>query len=207
MLAGYFVVDGVKAVTNPATLEVDAEPFANTLTDVVDKFLPQSVAAKIPSDTRTLVRIHGGVEIAGAVMMATGLGRRLGAVLLGLAYLPKAVSALPRIKPLNDRVFLREVALLGGVFVAAMDTEGKPNLAWLAADRKAQFTKATARAIEDKKVELSQASAKLVADLGERAHEGVKATSKQARAAARAMSKTARKKADALVEALSTISQ
>jgi uncharacterized membrane protein YphA (DoxX/SURF4 family) len=207
MLAGYFVVDGVKAVTHPASLEVDAEPFATTVTNAAQRFLPETLAAKIPSDTRTLVRIHGGVEVAGAVMIASGVGRRIGAVLLGLAYLPKVLSARPRIKPLNDRVFLREVALLGGVFVVAMDTQGKPSLAWLASDRKAQFAKTSAKVIEDKKAELSQASSKFVADLGERAHEGVKATGKQARKAARALSKSAHRQADALAEALSNISQ
>lgn len=207
MLAGYFVADGVKAVTHPASREKDAEPFAHTVVDAAHRFLPASLASKIPSDIRTLVRIHGGVEVAGAVMLGTGLFRRCGAVVLGLAYLPKVLAARPRLKPLNDSGFLREIALLGGVFVAAMDTEGKPSWAWLAADRKTQFAKATSKAIEDKKAELSQASAKLVDDLGERVHEGVKATGKQARVAAKAVSKAARKKADALTAALSTGSQ
>jgi len=64
----------------------------------------------------TLVRLHGIIQAAGAVMMATGLFRRLGAAIVAVSYLPKVLSASPSSS--DDVIpFSRELALLGGVLI------------------------------------------------------------------------------------------
>ena len=116
LLSGYFVADGLKAAVNPEPLVDEAEPYASTFTSYVDQVLPTDIAQHFPRKTATLVRLHGIIQVAGAVMMATGLFRRLGAAIVAVSYLPKVLSASPSS---SDDVlpFTRELALLGGVLV------------------------------------------------------------------------------------------
>jgi len=116
LLSGYFVADGLKAAINPEPLVDEAEPYATTFTSYVDKVLPVDVSQHFPRKTVTLVRLHGIIQATGALMMATGLFRRLGAAIVAVSYLPKVMSASPSS---SDEVlpFTRELALLGGVLV------------------------------------------------------------------------------------------
>jgi len=185
MLAGYFVADGVAAINRPELLTDDMAPLARAVTQTARRLLPESASAKIPQDTAAYVRIHGAIQAVGGVMVATGFLRRFGAGLIALAYLPRVIAARPRIKSLTtDQRFLREVALLGGVVIAAMDTQGKPNLAWLAADRSQQLSRASARFIDQKKTQLAHTSAQVAADLGQRVQTAAKTTKRGARRAA-----------------------
>ncbi len=142
MLASFFVVQGAKAVVNPEPLVADAEPIARSVVPLVQKVAPPSVAGYIPEDTKTLVRVSGAAQVVGGLMLATGIGRRLGAGVLGLSMVPHVIAARPRkATSIEDRdaaksQLLRNVALLGGAILASQDTQGKPSLAWLASDRK-----------------------------------------------------------------------
>jgi len=136
LLASFFVADGLKAAIDPAPLVEDAEPLATTVTDVGDRFLPEWAAHRIPRKTETLVRIHGGVEALGGIMLSTGVFRRAGAVLVALAYLPKVASMRPSLLDFTRLDFLRELALLGAVLIAAGDTGGEPSRSWLSSHKK-----------------------------------------------------------------------
>jgi len=184
MLAGYFVADGVDALNHPEPRVDDIAPLAQGVTKTVQRFLPESVKDKVPTQPATYVRIHAAIQVAGATMLATGFLRRLGAGLVVLAYLPRVIAARPRLKSVADRRFLRELALLGGLTIAAMDTQGKPNLAWLATDRSHQFARASARFVDDKKAQFGQASAHLAADLGDRIQAAAVSTQRGLRQAA-----------------------
>jgi len=118
LLSGYFVVDGLKAAIDPEPLVDEAEPYARKFTSYVDRVLPAGVARRVPSKTVTLVRLHGIVQAAGALMMATGLFRRWGAVIVAASYLPKVASRHPST---SDDVlpFAEDLAVLGGVMLEA----------------------------------------------------------------------------------------
>ncbi|MDR0960162.1 MAG: DoxX family membrane protein [Propionibacteriaceae bacterium] len=166
LLASYFIADGCKAVVQPSPLVEDAETTAQGFSRAASRYLPESVAERIPTETKTLVRIHGGIEAVAGVMIATGLGRRLGATVLAISYLPKAISHRPRRSARSagvsaTAVFNRDLALIGALVLEALDTEGKPDLGWLAADRKKRLThvaqqtaKATKKATKRKANEL-----------------------------------------------------
>jgi uncharacterized membrane protein YphA (DoxX/SURF4 family) len=139
MLASYFVVHGVKAVRNPAALVPDAEPLVDRVVPLVKQYAPEQVADQIPDDTATLVRIHGAVQLLGGLALATGKGRRLGALLLAGSLIPSTVAkhpfwsrTTPEEKAIDREHFLKNVSLLGGILLAARDTEGRPSLAWRA---------------------------------------------------------------------------
>ena len=118
LLSGYFVVDGLKAAFDPEPLVDEAEPYARKFTSFVDQALPADVARRVPSRTVALVRLHGIVQAAGALMMATGFFRRWGAVIVAASYLPKVLSARPSTS--DDLLpFAQDLAVLGGVMLEA----------------------------------------------------------------------------------------
>src|SRR5674476_861378 len=142
MLASFFVVQGAKAVLNPEPLVADADPFAKAFVPLAQKVAPPSVAGYLPEDTKTLVRITGAAQIVGGLMLATGIGRRLGAGVLGLSMVPHVIASRPsknstaEEREIAKSHLLRNVALLGGAILASLDTQGRPSLAWLADDRR-----------------------------------------------------------------------
>jgi uncharacterized membrane protein YphA (DoxX/SURF4 family) len=142
MLASFFVVQGAKAVVNPEPLVEDADPLARAFVPLAQKVAPAAMAGYLPEDTKTLVRVTGAAQVVGGLMLATGLGRRLGAAVLGLSMVPHVIASRPtRSSTAEEREIarsqlLRNVALLGGAIVASLDTQGRPSLAWLADDRR-----------------------------------------------------------------------
>lgn len=150
MLASYFVVNGVKAYRHPEELTPTAEPVAEKLLPLANSVLPKQAAVYLPSDTRGLVKASGIAQIIGGLSLATGIGRRLGAGLLATTMVPHVLASNPLRVAAGEREQLvgllsKNVALLGGVLLAAQDTEGKPNLAWRAQTHKALLAKESER--------------------------------------------------------------
>jgi uncharacterized membrane protein YphA (DoxX/SURF4 family) len=139
MLASYFVASGIKAVRDPESLVPAAEPIADRLVPLVKQYSPEQVAGVVPENTVTLVRLFGVAQVVGGAALATGKGRRLGALLLAGTLVPSTVAKHPfwTVQDPEQRAqdrshFLKNVSLLGGVLIASVDTEGKPSLAWRA---------------------------------------------------------------------------
>lgn len=138
MLASYFISSGVKAVRHPEKLVPVAEPLAEKLVPMVKKYVPDEVAGFVPEDTKTLVRLNGAIQIVGGLALATGRGRRVGALLLAGTLLPSTLAKYPFWNQTGEQaadsrsLFLQNVSLLGGVLLASRDTEGKPGIAWRA---------------------------------------------------------------------------
>jgi uncharacterized membrane protein YphA (DoxX/SURF4 family) len=153
MLASYFIVNGVKAVRNPDPLVPAAQPVADRVVPLVKKYAPQQVATAIPEDTANLVRANGAAQILGGLALASGMGRRAGALLLAGALVPSTLARHPfwtrtdpEEKALDRSQFVKNVSLLGGVLLAAGDTEGKPSLAYRAQKGGQSLAKETRRA-------------------------------------------------------------
>lgn len=138
MFAGYFVTEGVKAVTKPAEIAPDAEAFTSKVAPLLQRVVPADVSSYVPEKAETWVRVSGVAQIAGGAMFATGLGRRIGALLLASASVLNVAIALPgreATKEAKDSArpdVLRNIALLGASILAIQDTQGKPGLAWRA---------------------------------------------------------------------------
>ncbi|MGW4337330.1 DoxX family protein [Rhodococcus koreensis] len=149
LLSAIFISGGIDALRNPAQKAQAAAPLIDKSTEA----LPGSVTQKIPSDPETLVKINAAVQIGGGVLLATGKAPRLASLALAGSLVPTTVvghdfwnETDPAKKAAQRSQFLKNVSLLGGLLIAAVDTEGKPSLGWRGrrAARHAQETVAAA---------------------------------------------------------------
>ncbi len=153
MLASLFLTRGAHAVRKPAELVPVAEPLTDRLVPLAQKYAPSQVGSYIPTDTTTLVRLGGVGQVLGSLALATGKLRRPAAWLLALSMVPQLLATLPfgQNKATDDdgaqrHEFATNVALLGGVLLAAQDTEGRPSLAWRANAGGEKVARSTRRA-------------------------------------------------------------
>ncbi|HSK26837.1 MAG TPA: DoxX family membrane protein [Jiangellales bacterium] len=134
MLASVFVVEGARAVRDPEDRATRAKPVADRLVPLLERYVPQA-----PTETRTLVRINGAVQLGAGLALASGRAPRLAATLLAASE-AASTAAQHRFWEVNDveerrrerREFLAGVALCGGLLIAAVDTEGRPGIPWRA---------------------------------------------------------------------------
>lgn len=155
LLASYFIAAGVKSVRNPDPLVSAAEPITDKLVPLVKQYAPDQVASFIPEDAKTLVRVNGAVQVVGGLALASGRGRRLGSLLLAGSLVLSTLAKYPfwsisgaDEKALAKSHFLKNLSMLGGVLLAAGDTEGKPSLAWRAQKGGQQIAKSTGKATD-----------------------------------------------------------
>ncbi len=136
MLASMFVVGGINALRNAEAHAVAAKPVTDKFVPLVQKAAPQ---APIPSDAKTLVRIHGVAQVLAGLALATGRAPRLSATVLAATIVP-TTAATHRFwdesdpaERANQKVhFFKNVSMLGGLLIAGVDTDGKPGVAWRA---------------------------------------------------------------------------
>jgi uncharacterized membrane protein YphA (DoxX/SURF4 family) len=139
MLASHFIASGVNALRNPGSLVPAAEPLIDRVLPTVKQYAPEQVRDSIPEDPVTLIRINGVLELVGGLALATGKGRRLGALVLAATLIPVTIAKYPfwsrdtEEERAQDKVhFIKNVSLLGGVLLASRDTEGRPSIAYRA---------------------------------------------------------------------------
>jgi uncharacterized membrane protein YphA (DoxX/SURF4 family) len=150
MLASYFVINGVKALRHPEEFVADAQPLADKVLPLLASALPAEARGYLPEDTAGFVKCNGALQIVGGLSLATGLGRRLGAGVLALTMVPHVLVANPLKAKGAERTVVgsqlnKNLALLGGVLLAAQDTEGKPNIAWRVRTQKQLLSKEAAK--------------------------------------------------------------
>ncbi|MDQ7907075.1 DoxX family protein [Phytohabitans sp. ZYX-F-186] len=130
MLSAVFVANGAQAVVNPDPLV----PRAKRMTDRVSPLL-EKAPVQLPSDAATLVRINGAVQVLAGLLLASGRGSRVAAAVLAGTLVPTTLAGhafWERDDPAERRAqrlhFLKNVGMLGGLLLAAADTEGRPSL-------------------------------------------------------------------------------
>jgi putative oxidoreductase len=134
MLASTFVYGGIQALKNTPALAEAAKPVNDGIRELADKVAPQ---VSIPADDKTLVRINAGVHILAGLGLATGRAPRLCALTLAATVVPTTLAGHPfweekdkaaRTKQLTH--FFKNLSMLGGLVIAAVDTEGRPGVGW-----------------------------------------------------------------------------
>ncbi|SDE28038.1 DoxX family protein [Nocardioides lianchengensis] len=134
MLASIFLVGATTALKNAEASAVKAKA-------VTDRVVPAVKRAGIPlpEDPATLVRLNAGVQVAAALGLATGRAPRLSAAVLAASLVPTTAAGHrywevqdPAQKTQQKLHFFKNVSLLGGLVIAAGDTDGKPGVAWRA---------------------------------------------------------------------------
>jgi len=129
MLAAMFVSGGVDQLRRPQTKAAQAEKVGP----------PLARALHLPEDPVTLVRINGAVQVGAASLLALGKLPRLSAAALAASLVPTTLAAHrfweehdPGPRASQRISFLKNVSMLGGLVLAATDTEGRPSLSWRA---------------------------------------------------------------------------
>lgn len=165
LLAGIFIVQGAKTLRNPEPFVPRAQPVTDRLVPLVKKVAPPQVGDRIPESTKNLVRLNGAVQVVAGLAVATGNGRRIGATVLATTLAPTTVAGHPfwQQKDSEERSkqivqFLKNLGLMGGLMLAAVDTEGRPGLAWRATHGAQVTKKETARAAKLAKKETRRAA-------------------------------------------------
>ena len=134
MLASIFVVGAATALKNSSGTAAKADPITSRLVPLARK-----AGIPLPEDPETLVKLNAGVQIGAGLALATGRMPRLSAAVLAGSLIP-TTAAGHRFWEFDDDAtrtqqrlhFFKNVSLVGGLIIAAGDTEGRPGVAWRA---------------------------------------------------------------------------
>ncbi|HEU4947349.1 MAG TPA: DoxX family protein [Kribbella sp.] len=137
MLSTIFIVQGSMVFRNPEPLVPKAQPVTDRLVPMARRVAPARVGDRIPESTKSLVRLNAAAQVLGGAALASGSGRRLGATVLAASLVPTTLAAHrfweesePSVRATQKVQFMKNLGLLGGLLLAAVDTEGKPGVAW-----------------------------------------------------------------------------
>ena len=131
MLSSMFLAGGIDAVLNAAPKVPVAEDVAGRS------------AAPLPGlpeqNTELLIRVNGLVQVAAGALLALGRLPRLAALALAASLVPTTLAGHRFWEQREEGQrqqqqvhFLKNVSMFGGLLLAALDTEGRPGLAWRA---------------------------------------------------------------------------
>ena len=128
MLASIFVLQGFDAMVNPERVASRAESVVQPLAERVPL---------IPNETEQAVRLNGAVQFAGGLLLGMGRLPRLSALAIAATLVPTTLAG-HRFWESDDKQeraaqrihFLKNLSILGGLLIAAVDTAGQPSLGW-----------------------------------------------------------------------------
>lgn len=132
LLSVAFIGQGVDALRNPKPAADAARPALDGM-----RQLPDPIGTNVPTDAENFARINAAVQIGGGLLLATGKMPRLASAALAFTVIPGSLGGHmfwtesdPQRKADVRRAFMTDLSLLGGLIIAAVDTEGKPSLGW-----------------------------------------------------------------------------
>lgn len=133
MLASIFIAGGIDALRKPEPKAGAAQPGLDQAVNA----LPASITDRLPSNPETLVQINAAVQIGAGTLFALGKAPRLSALALIGSLVPTTVAGHdfwnvedPEARAQQRTQLIKNVSLIGGLLIAAVDTEGKPSLGW-----------------------------------------------------------------------------
>ncbi|MGW1680487.1 DoxX family protein [Saccharopolyspora sp. NPDC002376] len=148
MLAAVFIYGGIGALRDAPNHAKAAAPLLEKATGPIKDSLPE----QIPTNPETLVRIDGAVKVGAGVMLALGKFPRLASLLLAGSIVPTTLAAHayweiddPQERANQQAHFLKNVGLLGGLLLTAVDTGGKPSVSYRAKRRAKKVAAKTQR--------------------------------------------------------------
>jgi uncharacterized membrane protein YphA (DoxX/SURF4 family) len=171
MLSAIFVANGVQALINPDRLVPKAKRVTDRVAPLLDKATslgPES-QARVLTDARTLVRINGAVQAVAGLLLATGRGSRSAAAVLAGTLVPTTLAGHafwehedPAERRNHEIHFLKNIGMLGGLLLAAADTEGRPSLRYrtgrFVGDRRRSIKRGVRAARRDARIAVKSAA-------------------------------------------------
>ena len=129
-LAASFISGGLDQLRNPQPKAGPASPIAKPIADRV----PQ-----LPNDPESLVKLDGAIKVVGGLGLVFGPFARPSALLLAGSLVPTTLAGhrfwetTDPDQKVSDRVeFFKNVSLIGGLLIAALDTGGRPSVPYVA---------------------------------------------------------------------------
>jgi putative oxidoreductase len=168
MLAATFVYGGIDTLRNPQSRVPGAAPVVEQITGIAEKQLPVEVS----HDVEQWVKVNAGVHVAAGTLLALGKFPRFSALALATSLVPTTFAGHrfwehedPKERFGQTSNFLKNTSMLGGLLLAAVDTEGRPSVGWrarrtagaAAAAAEASYEKASKRAAKAQKKATKQA--------------------------------------------------
>ncbi|GGQ45393.1 DoxX family membrane protein [Couchioplanes azureus] len=149
MLGAIFVVSGARIVLNPDSKVDTAKRVTDKVGPMIEKLDP-----RLPSDARALVRLKAGSDVAAGLLLATGRFTRPAAAVLAAGLVPTTVAGhsfwtMPQPEREQHQIhFLKNLGLLGGLLLAAVDTHGKPGLKYRTTHALGRSQRSVSHAVE-----------------------------------------------------------
>jgi uncharacterized membrane protein YphA (DoxX/SURF4 family) len=128
MLASIFVIQGFGTMLHPERVAPRADPLVQPLAEL---------APGVLDSTEDAVRVNGAVQFTAGSLLALGIFPRLSALAIAATLVPTTVAGHRFWEVEDDKEraqqrihFLKNLAIFGGLLIAAADTAGRPSLAW-----------------------------------------------------------------------------
>jgi putative oxidoreductase len=120
MLAPMFVTGGLDAIRHPESKEAKAEAITGPITESLG----------LADETQTLVRVNGGVQVVGGILLGLGVLTRTAAFALAASLIPTTlaghrfwVETNPQARAAQRIQFLKNTAMLGGLVLVTTDRD------------------------------------------------------------------------------------
>ena len=159
LLASSFIYGGISTLRKPQDRVPGAAPIVDKVADVADQQLP----VQVPRDVEQWVKADAAIKVAAGTLFGLGRLPRLTSLVLSASIVPTTLAGhrfwehtdpTERFGQISN--FLKNTGLLGGLLLAAVDTEGKPSVGY----RARRSAKAAAVATEKSFEQASKRAAK-----------------------------------------------
>lgn len=168
LLAAPFIYGGISTLRKPQDRVPGAAPIVEKVAGAAEKQLPMHVS----HDVEQWVKADAALKVAAGSLFALGRFPRLTSLLLAGSIVPTTLAGhrfwehddpTERFGQISN--FLKNTGLLGGVLLAAVDTEGKPSMGYRARRAAKKTTGAAEKSLEaaQKRAAKAQKSAKKTA--------------------------------------------
>jgi uncharacterized membrane protein YphA (DoxX/SURF4 family) len=135
LLAAPFVYGGISTLRKPQDRVAGARPVVEKIAQTADKQLP----VQVPRDVEQWVKADAAIKVAAGTLFGLGRLPRLTSLVLSASIVPTTLAGhrfwehtdpTERFGQISN--FLKNTGLLGGLLLAAVDTEGKPSVGYRA---------------------------------------------------------------------------
>lgn len=148
LLGSMFILGGLDAVRHPHEKSPAAEG--------VVRFLREKTSVTVPDDIATVVRLDGIAKLVAGLALSVGRAPRPAAIVLSASLVPTTLAAHsfwkiddPDQRAMQKLQFFKNASMLGGLLLAAVDTEGKPSVAWRTRGAARRLSRNVGRAAEN----------------------------------------------------------
>lgn len=151
LLASVFISNGIDTLNNPGPRAALAEPVVDKIEGTVEEL----ATGPVPTfETETYVKVNAAVQVGAGLLLAAGRVPRLASAALAATMVPTTLAGHRFWEHQGDERraqqvhFMKNVAVLGGLILAAVDTAGQPGLAYRAEHLAAHAHEVGTRALD-----------------------------------------------------------